>query len=92
MAMTAVFQRGINPYHTHQELQPGVVQLWYKSSLNSTISTDQLSAIIIGISTRIIIIAGDVKGQLCILNCQTVVLNSRNNSFSFLPLQNSMRT
>ena len=29
MAMAAVFQRGIIPYHTHQELQPGVEQLRY---------------------------------------------------------------
>ena len=29
MAMTAVFQRGIIPYHTHQESQPGVERLRY---------------------------------------------------------------
>ena len=29
MAMTAVFKRGIIPYHTHQESQPGVEQLRY---------------------------------------------------------------
>ena len=32
MAMTAVFTRGIIPYHTHQELRPGVEQLRYYST------------------------------------------------------------
>ena len=31
MAMTAVFKRGINPYHTHQESEPGVEQLRYSN-------------------------------------------------------------
>ena len=92
IAMTAVFKRGIIPYHTHHEMQPGVEQLKYKSSFNSTISTEQLLATLLGISTRIIIRTCDVEDQLCILNYQTVVLNSRDNSFSFLHFQNSMRT
>jgi len=92
MAMTAVFKRGIIPYHSHQESRPGVEQLRYKTSFNCTISADQLSATILGISTRIIIITCDVEDQLFILNCQTVVLNSRDTSFSFLRLHNSMRT
>ena len=89
MAMTAVFKRGIIPYHSHQESRPGVEQLRYKTSFNCTISADQLSATIF---TRIIIITCDVEDQLFILNCQIVVLNSRDTSFSFLRLHNSMRT
>ena len=92
IAMTAVFKRGIIPYHSHQESWPGVEQLRYKTSFNCTISADQLSATILDISTRIIIITCDVEDQLFILNCQTVVLNSRDTSFSFLRLHNSMRT
>ena len=53
MAMTAVFKRGIIPYHSHQESRPGVEQLRYKTSFNSTISADQLSATILDISTRV---------------------------------------
>ena len=53
MTMTAVFKRGIIPYHFHQESRPGVEQLRYKTSFNSTISADQLSATILDISTRV---------------------------------------
>ena len=53
MAMTAVFKRGIVPYHSHQESRPGVEQLRYKTSFNSTISADQLSATILDISPQV---------------------------------------
>ena len=53
MAMTAVFKRGIIPYHSHQKSRPGVEQLRYKTSFNSTISSDQLSATVLDISTRV---------------------------------------
>ena len=43
MAMTAVIKRGVIPYHTQQESQPGVEQLRYQNSFNSIISADQLS-------------------------------------------------
>ena len=85
MAMTAVFQRGIIPYHTHQELQPGVKQLWYKSSLNSTISTDQLSATIIGISMRIIKTSRDIPPSAS-FHCNGAPLMTSHNGIAMMAL------
>ena len=53
MAMTAVFKRGIIPYHTHQESRPGVEQLRYQTSFNCTISAVQIPP---------------PFGQVCLLN------------------------